>query len=95
MGTAMVLSDIPGCREVARPGLEALFVPLRDPMRLADAITRLLRDDALRARLGTAARNRALDRFDESRVADTIARHSRRLLEGEGLLSPAAAEVAL
>jgi glycosyltransferase involved in cell wall biosynthesis len=94
MGTAMVLSDIPGCREVASPEVEALFVPLRDATALADAITRLVRDQGLRTRLGSAARRRAIECFDEGRVAEEVARQSRRLLEAEGLLPRGAAREA-
>jgi ribosomal protein S18 acetylase RimI-like enzyme len=57
---------------------------------LEAAITRLLDDPGLRDRLGAAARERALDRFDERRVAETVVRESRRLLgvasAGSGLV---------
>jgi ribosomal protein S18 acetylase RimI-like enzyme len=57
MGRAMVLTDIRGCREVARDGVEALpMVPARDAGRLTTAIERLLEDDDLRSRLSAAAR---------------------------------------
>ncbi len=79
-GRAMVLTDIRGCREVARGGLEALLVPPRDAGRLTEAIGRLLDDTELRARLGQAARARAVDRFDERRVAARVVRVYRRLL---------------
>src|SRR5206468_10063773 len=59
MGKAMVLTDIRGCREVARDGREALFVPPRHGDVLARAIERLLGDAELRATLGSAARARA------------------------------------
>jgi glycosyltransferase involved in cell wall biosynthesis/ribosomal protein S18 acetylase RimI-like enzyme len=81
MGRPMVLTDIRGCREVARDGVEGLLVPPRDPGRLGEAIDRLARDPELRARLGAAARARAEDRFDERRVADTVVSSYRRLLD--------------
>jgi glycosyltransferase involved in cell wall biosynthesis len=50
--------------EVAgRHGETALLVPPGDPQALADAIVLMLADDALRARLGTAGRERVLRRF--------------------------------
>jgi glycosyltransferase involved in cell wall biosynthesis/ribosomal protein S18 acetylase RimI-like enzyme len=79
MGKALVLTDIRGCREVARDGREALLVPPRDPDALARAIGRLAADPALRERLGTAARARALERFGEAQVAERVVRHYRRL----------------
>ncbi len=85
-GLPLVLTDIRGCREVVRDGVEGLLVPVRDPRRLADAISRLLDDPALRRRLGTAARERAEERFDERRVAATVVQTSTSLLDGVGRL---------
>ena len=79
MGKALVLTDIRGCREVARNGREALLVPPRDPAALARAIARLAADPALRRRLGTAARSRARERFSEAEVAERVVDHYRRL----------------
>src|SRR4029450_6518603 len=79
MGRALVLTDIRGCREVARHDQEALLVPPRAPDALAVAISRLAADPALRDRLGTAARRRALERFSEAQVAERVVEHYRRL----------------
>jgi glycosyltransferase involved in cell wall biosynthesis/ribosomal protein S18 acetylase RimI-like enzyme len=81
MGRALVLTDIRGCREVARHDREALLVPPRDPDALAGAISRLAADPALRHRLATAARARALERFSEEMVAERVVRHYRALLD--------------
>ena len=43
-GLPLVLTDIRGCREVVRDGVEGLLVPVRDPEALADALTRVLED---------------------------------------------------
>jgi glycosyltransferase involved in cell wall biosynthesis/ribosomal protein S18 acetylase RimI-like enzyme len=81
MARPMVLTDIRGCREVARDGVEGLLVPPRDPDALTQAIGRLVDDEALRTRLGAAARIRAVERFDERAVARTIVEHYGRLVE--------------
>ena len=81
MGKPLVLTDIRGCREVVREGIDGFLVPPRNSARLAEAIGRLARDAALRERLGAAARTRAVDRFDERKVLDAIVRHYRELLE--------------
>jgi glycosyltransferase involved in cell wall biosynthesis/ribosomal protein S18 acetylase RimI-like enzyme len=80
MGRPLVLTDIRGCREVARHDREALLVPPRDPQALAAAILRLADDPALRQRLAAAARARALERFSEAAVADRVVGHYRALL---------------
>ena len=79
MGKALVLTDIRGCREVARADREALLVPPRDPDALATAISRLAADPALARRLATAARGRALERFGEAQVADRVVEHYKAL----------------
>jgi glycosyltransferase involved in cell wall biosynthesis len=73
-GLPLVLTDIRGCREVARPEIEGLLVPTRDPERLAAAILQLVRDPAMRKRMGEAARTRAEAMFDERRVTSTVVR---------------------
>ena len=62
---AIVATDVPGCREVVEDGIDGLRVPPRDAAALAGAIARLHADPRLRARLGEAARRKALLRFDE------------------------------
>ena len=61
----LVTTDVPGCREVVTDGVDGLLVPVRDAGALATAIARLHDDPMLAARLGAAARQRALDEFDE------------------------------
>jgi glycosyltransferase involved in cell wall biosynthesis len=85
MGLPLVLSDIPGCRQVARDGIEAIFVPRRDPDRLAAAILKLAQDGELRQRMGAAARARAVERFDERRIIRTICDKYERVLARKGL----------
>lgn len=69
-GLALVTTDVPGCREVVSHEVDGLLVPVKDAPALALAIDRLRRDPALRARLGEAARTKALARFDEKSVVD-------------------------
>lgn len=86
MAKPLVLTDIRGCREVVRDGVEGLLVPPRDPAGLAAAIRLLLEDPARRARLGATAR--ALERFDERRVGELVAASYRRLLGAAGTGQP-------
>ncbi|WP_069170850.1 glycosyltransferase [Streptomyces griseus] len=60
-GRATVSTDVGAVVEVV--GGTGLVVPPRDPRALADACVALLRDPARRARLGAAARARALELF--------------------------------
>jgi glycosyltransferase involved in cell wall biosynthesis/ribosomal protein S18 acetylase RimI-like enzyme len=86
MGRPLVLTDIRGCREVARHEREALLVPPRDPGALAEAIARVTADLGLRQRLAIAARDRARQRFSEERVVERVVERYRVLF---GRRSPA------
>jgi glycosyltransferase involved in cell wall biosynthesis/ribosomal protein S18 acetylase RimI-like enzyme len=86
MAKPLILTDIRGCREVVRPGIEGLLVRPRDSGELVAAITSLLRDSELRNRLGSAARARAVERFDERRVASTVVGAYATLLARKGVV---------
>jgi glycosyltransferase involved in cell wall biosynthesis len=85
MRKPLILTNVRGCREVVREGVEGFLVPPRNPLRLAEAISRLLDDPGLRERMGAAARAGAVERFDEARVAERVVSHYRRLLRMNGV----------
>ncbi|MBM3675722.1 MAG: glycosyltransferase family 4 protein [Actinobacteria bacterium] len=68
-GTAVVASDIPGYRNVARPEEEAVMVPPGDAEVLRAALRRVLDADDLRARLVSAGEQRAAA-FSMTRLAE-------------------------
>ncbi len=55
-GRAVVTTDVPGCRDAIEPDVTGLLVPVKDVTALADAIQRLIEDEALRKRMGAAGR---------------------------------------
>jgi len=62
MGRGIVASRLEQIGDVLEDGATALLVPPGDDAALARAVVRLVDDAALRARLGAAARERALER---------------------------------
>jgi glycosyltransferase involved in cell wall biosynthesis len=62
-GKAVVSFDIDGAKEVIIPGETGILVPPQSVAELADAVVGLVRDPALRQRLGEAGRTRFTDRF--------------------------------
>lgn len=72
MGLPLVTTDIPGCDEVVKHGINGLLVPLHDTAALTDAIRHLLDHPQLRRRLGANSRRHAVEHFEISLVAHQI-----------------------
>lgn len=79
-GRAIVATDVPGCREAVRHGVNGLLVPARDAAALADALRRLITDPALRREFGQRGREMAEKKFSVEKItAETLALY-RKLL---------------
>jgi glycosyltransferase involved in cell wall biosynthesis len=76
----IVATDVPGCREIARDGVNALLVPASDAAALADAIDRLAGDAEMRRRFGAAGRRIVENEFSHLRIGQEIVALYRRLL---------------
>jgi glycosyltransferase involved in cell wall biosynthesis len=72
-GRLLIASDIPASRELIRDGIDGMLFPLGDVEALGRAINVAAADNALRARLGAAARARVAADF-------SLERMERRLL---------------
>jgi glycosyltransferase involved in cell wall biosynthesis len=81
-GRPVVATDVRGCREVVRPGVNGLLVPPKDSAALAHAIGRLLRSPDLRATLGQGGRHLAECEFAEPVVVEQTLAVYRQLLTG-------------
>jgi len=73
---SIVATNVPGCREIARPGVNALLVPP------ADAIETLMKDPGMRLRFGRAGRQLVVDKFSSARIGQEIVALYARLLGG-------------
>lgn len=71
-GRPIVATDVPGCREIARSGVNALLVPVDDAGALADAIGRLAREPSLRQTYGTAGRRLVEEEFSSQKIGGEI-----------------------
>lgn len=87
-GRAIVATDVPGCRVIARDGVNALLVPPDDPTALAEAIDVLARDPVLRQTFANAGRRMVEEEFSSARVGrETVALYNK-LLENRPVLRP-------
>lgn len=80
-GLPLVTTDVPGCRAVVTNGVNGLLVPAGDAEALAVALIRLADSPALCARLGAAARETALARFDARVINEQTLMVYRELLD--------------
>lgn len=64
-GLPLITTDVPGCREVVRDGMDGLLIPVKDSAALAQAIQRLQDNPEFARQLGQAARTKARAQFDE------------------------------
>jgi glycosyltransferase involved in cell wall biosynthesis len=67
-GRPLVVSDVAGCRQFVRPGIEGLIVPPGDADALADALAILTADRALQLSAGAAARRKVVREYTETAV---------------------------
>jgi glycosyltransferase involved in cell wall biosynthesis len=71
-GKPSVTCDVAGCRDVVVSGRTGLVIPPRDTLALANAIQSLLDDGQMRKAMGLAARQRAVEMYDERQVVSQI-----------------------
>jgi glycosyltransferase involved in cell wall biosynthesis len=78
-GRPLVATDVPGSREIVRPGVNGIRVPPGDPAALAEALERLVRDAALRRAYGAASRAIAEAEYRDTLVGAKVAALYRSL----------------
>jgi glycosyltransferase involved in cell wall biosynthesis len=93
MGLPIITTDVRGCRQVVDHGRNGLIVPVRDDVRLAEAMRHLAAKPELRNEMSAASRAKAEAEFDERRVVELVLRayddsHRRRARVAKG--TPAA-----
>jgi glycosyltransferase involved in cell wall biosynthesis len=81
-GRPIVATNVPGCREIARRGENAILVPPDDPDALGEALVTLARDAELRRRYGMASRRIVLSDLSADRVGAAIVAVYKDLLDG-------------
>ena len=79
-GRALIATDVPGNREIARQSINAEVVPANDAESLANAIERLADNPQLRRNYGMASRQLVEQEFSDERIGRDIVALYRRLL---------------
>lgn len=79
-GKPIVASSVPGIRDMVDHGESAWLVPAGDPRALAEAMEKLLGDESLARRLGSAAERTAKERFSLTRMCEETLGYFERVL---------------
>ena len=72
MGRPIVTTDVPGCRETVRDGVNGFLVPVKEPRALARAMARFIEDPDLIPAMGRESRRLAETKYDVHKVNDVI-----------------------
>ena len=80
-GRPIIATAVPGCREIVRDGENGFLVPPKDPKTLAKAITVLLKNPAVRIRMGSRGREIAVGEFSAGQISRQTLAVYRELLE--------------
>lgn len=81
----VVATNIRGCREEVVHSETGYLVPVKNPVKLAEAIIEILSDKMLAKRMGEAGRQRAIEFFDERNVIEKQLGIYRKLIQQKGL----------
>ncbi len=79
-GRPIVATDVPGCREIARPGVNGLLVPVDNAEALAGAVQQLAHNPALRAQYAAAGRALVEHEFSSAHIGGAIVQLYRSML---------------
>jgi glycosyltransferase involved in cell wall biosynthesis len=79
-GRALLTTDVPGCRDLVRDGIEGFVTPPGDAAALADRMMELAADRSLLTTFGAAARARILDDHTEAAVGQAVVTLYRSML---------------
>lgn len=73
-GRALIATDVPGSRAVARTGLNGILVPTNDPQKLAEAIIKLASDADMRRTYAEASRSLVETEYSSAHVESEVMR---------------------
>ena len=96
-GRAIITTNVPGCRDIVRQGVNGILVEPKNATALAAAIEELLNDPERRQKMGERGREIAVGEFSQEQVVkETLSLYSRLLKPGDlssGMTSSKTSEI--
>ncbi len=71
-GRPIVATDVPGCREVVRPGENGLLVEAGNATGLSEALSYLIKNPVIRTKMGARGREMALEQYSAEQIIPQI-----------------------
>ena len=81
LGTAAIITDIPGNREMIEDGVSGYVVPKKNPKAMAKALLKMYADPETPAKMGAAAKERIRTRFSSERSIEGYEAFYQNLVE--------------
>jgi glycosyltransferase involved in cell wall biosynthesis len=72
MGRAVITTDAPGCRETVTEGINGFLVPVKNIPALVEAMEKFIVKPSLIPEMGSASRQKAVDKYDVKKVNHVI-----------------------
>ena len=72
LGLPVITTDVPGCRDAIINNKTGILVPVKNEIKLANAIKKLFEDVDLRHKLGKANRELAIKKFDLKQIVPKV-----------------------
>ena len=80
-GIPVVATNVGGNSEVISSGVNGILIPPKSPENMAKAVSRLLDDQALRERMGGAARRTIEEHYTWDKIAENVTECYERMLQ--------------
>jgi glycosyltransferase involved in cell wall biosynthesis len=68
IGRPIITTDVPGCRDAVKNGINGYLVPVKNADKLADAMFHFVNNDKLKHEMGVASVELAKERYDSKKI---------------------------
>ena len=82
-GRAIIATDVPGCREICKNGMNGILIPTKDPEALANAIIDLANDGEKRRSCGVVGRKMVETQFSDDVINQQIFLLYKKICKGD------------
>lgn len=72
IGRPLIMTDVPGCRETVKDGVNGFLVPVKDPKSIAEKMERFIKNPEMIEQMGAKSREFVEQKFDVRKVNSHI-----------------------